>query len=278
MRERRALPAGDLGPRGVVVVGRNAYTANYFSDTVSAVELDGDHPRLKSIALGPKPALSEEQRGELFFHDARICFQGWQSCASCHPGQARVDALNWDLLNDGIGNPKNNKSLLLSHRTPPAMSTGARETAETAVRAGIQHILFTVQPPEVPTAIDAYLKALEPVPSPHLVKGKLSAAARRGEKIFRSTETSCAKCHPGPLFTDLKPHDVGSRSARDGEVSAFDTPTLVEVWRTAPYLHDGSSVTLREVLVKFNPDDLHGKTSHLTAEQLLDLCEYVLSL
>ena len=52
----------------------------------------------------------------------------------------RPDALNWDLLNDGIGNPKNTLSLLLSHQTPPVMITGVRASAEDAVRAGIKYI------------------------------------------------------------------------------------------------------------------------------------------
>ena len=46
-----------------------------------------------------------------------------------------VDGLNWDLLNDGIGNPKSTKTLLYSHATPPAMISGIRADAETAVRA-----------------------------------------------------------------------------------------------------------------------------------------------
>jgi YVTN family beta-propeller protein len=278
VRERRQLPEGDLGPRAVVVVGRHAYVANYFSDTLTVLELDGSHPKAESIPLGPKPQLTATRQGELYFNDARICFQGWQSCATCHPGDARVDTLNWDLLNDGIGNPKNNKSMLLVHKTPPAMSTGVRESAEAAVRAGIRHILFTVQPPEVAETMDTYLKSLKPVPSPHLVNGKLSAAAQRGEKIFRGKETGCAQCHPSPLFTDLKGYDVGTLGRFDKPSETFDTPTLVELWRTSPYLHDGSAIALRDVLTTANQNDQHGRTSHLTADQINDLIEYLLSL
>lgn len=278
VRERRRLPEGDLGPRAVTVIGRHAYVANYFSDTLTVMELDGTHPKAQSIALGPKPPMTAARQGEFYFNDARICFQGWQSCASCHPGEGRVDALNWDLLNDGIGNPKNNKSLLLAFKTPPAMSLGVRETPEAAVRAGIRHILFTVQPPEVGESLDAYIKSLKTVPSPHLEKGKLSAAAKRGEKIFRSQETACAQCHPGPLYTNLKGYDVGTLGRFDKPSDTFDTPTLVELWRTAPYLHDGSAATLRDVLITANKNDQHGKTSHLTADQLSDLIEYLLSL
>jgi YVTN family beta-propeller protein len=278
VRERRRLPEGDLGPRGVVVVGRVAYTANYFSDTLTALELDGPHPRAESLALGPKPEMTASRQGELYFNDARICFQGWQSCASCHPGDARADGLNWDLLNDGIGNPKNNKSLLLAFKTPPAMSIGVRESAEAAVEAGIRHILFTVQPPEVAESLGAYIRSLSPVPSPHLVKGKLSAKAQRGEKLFRSKEVGCAQCHPSPLFTDLQSYDVGTRGRFDREVGTFDTPTLVELWRTAPYLHDGAAATIRDILTTANKKNEHGKTSQLTPEQIDTLVEYLLSL
>lgn len=278
LRERRKLAEGDLGPRAVVVVGNLAYTANYFSDTFSVISLDDRDAPPQTIALGPKPVMSQARLGELNFHDAGICFQGWQSCASCHPGDARVDALNWDLLNDGIGNSKNNKSLLLAHQTPPAMSTGVRESAELAVRAGIRHILFSAETGDVATTIDEYLKSLKPVPSPLLVNGKLSAAAKRGQRLFRSREVGCTQCHPGPLFTDLQAYDVGTSARTDGSANELDTPTLIEVWRTAPYLHDGSAATMRDVLTTRNAGDHHGKTSQLTPDQINELAAYVLSL
>jgi DNA-binding beta-propeller fold protein YncE len=277
---RLQLPASDRGPRSVLVSGHTVFSANYFSDTLSLIDLAARYPAAQSLPLGPPPELNAARAGELYFHDASLCFQGWQSCSSCHPGNARTDGLNWDLLNDGIGNPKNTKSLLLAHQTPPAMSMGVRETAETAVREGIKHILFTQQPEAVASAIDAYLKSLKPVPSPFLVydrgAGRLSAAALRGKKTFASA--GCAACHPPGLFTDLHSYGVGTRGATDSPADIFDTPTLIEVWRTAPYLHDGSAPTLREVLTTHNPRDRHGKTSNLTTRELDDLCAYVLSL
>ena len=128
------------------------------------------------IELGPPPQLTQVRRGQMLFEDATICYQSWQSCASCHP-DARGDSLNWDLMNDGIGNPKSSKSMLFSHITPPSMAQGVRETAEEAVRSGLKNILFTKLPKEESTAIDEYLKSLEPVPSPHLVDGRTE---RRG--------------------------------------------------------------------------------------------------
>lgn len=276
VRQRVKLPASDRGPRAVAVAGRTAYAANYFSDTLSVIDLTAGQPVAVSVPLGPKPVMSPVRQGEFYFCDAGICFQGWQSCASCHPGDGRVDGLNWDLLNDGIGNPKNVKSLLFSHRTPPAMSLGIRDTAETAVRSGIRYILFTVQPEAVAATIDEYLKSLKPVPSPHLVNGRLSESARRGKAVF--TQARCAACHPPDLFTDLHPYDVGTRGPYDQPGDRFDTPTLIELWRTAPYLHDGSAATVRDVLTTHNLDDRHGATLKLSTRELDDLCAYLLSL
>jgi YVTN family beta-propeller protein len=275
-RQRVRLATNDLGPRAVVVVGHTAYVANYFSDTLSAVDLSVPHPVAGSIALGPKREMDLVRKGEFYFHDAGLTQQSWQSCSSCHPAGARADGLNWDLLNDGTGNPKNTKSLLMAHRTPPAMWVGARETAEAAVRAGIRHILFNTQPEKYGDAIDAYLKSLTPVPSPHLVGGKVSEAAKRGERVF--LRSGCSECHPSPLFTDLRQYDVGTRRPFDKVGARFDTPTLIEVWRTAPYLHDGSAISVRDVLTVRNPHDWHGKTSALSKQEIDDLCAYVLSL
>jgi cytochrome c peroxidase len=210
----------------------------------------------------------------MLFNDALICFQSWQSCASCHPSEARVDALNWDLLNDGLGNPKNTKSLLLSHQTPPSMMTGIRATAESAVRAGIRHILFAVRPEEESAAIDEYLKSLKPVPSPHLVDGKLSESAGRGRAVFR--KAGCSSCHSGPLLTDLQRYNVGTGDALDKD-RQFDTPALVEIWRTAPYLYDGRAATIRDVVTTCNRDDRHGRTSDLSEREIVDLVEFVLT-
>jgi cytochrome c peroxidase len=227
------------------------------------------------------------------------------------------------LLNDGAGNPKNTKSLLLSDKTPPMMWLGVRDSAKTAIRAGIEHILFSHQPDEVANSIEEYLKSLKPVPSPYLVHGRLSQGAKRGQKIF--TRAGCVDCHTPGLFTDLNSHDVGTSTISDrpapklndqaylrpappnhrkfvqtgcttchelgpassstsvygvprGSSIKFVTPTLVEVWRTAPYLHNGSAATVRDVVTTCNPHDQHGQTSDLSIQEIDDLCEYVLSL
>ena len=51
LRQRIKLPQNDLGPRAVVVLGRKAYVANYFSDTLSLVDLGSPEPKPQSIPL-----------------------------------------------------------------------------------------------------------------------------------------------------------------------------------------------------------------------------------
>ncbi|MDR3108119.1 MAG: hypothetical protein LBU65_00320 [Planctomycetaceae bacterium] len=230
----------------------------------------------RSVALlQTKPVWTDIRRGEMLFNDAMICREHWQSCATCHP-DGRADCLNWDLLNDGIGNPKNTKSMILSHETPPCMAHGIRKSAEVAVRSGIHSILFTEQPEEDACCIDEYLKQLKPVTSPKLVDGKLSEAAKHGKLLFDG-RAGCSDCHPAPLFTDLLMHDVNTQNARDTN-PRFDTPTLIECWRTSPYLHDGRYVTMRELLVDGQHYDTNGQIKNLTEQDIDDLVEYVLSL
>ena len=274
---RRRVLAGLLS-------GRTAVTALYFEDAVSLFNLDDPAARAQVVSLGPKPDLSRDRarRGEMLYNDGSMCFQQWQSCASCHP-DGRVDGLNWDLLNDGMGNPKQTRSELYNHVTPPTMITGIRKDMHACNAAGLIHIQFVTRPEEDVYCFDAYVEKMKPVPSPYLVNGKLSARAQRGEKLFR--QAKCAECHtpdkkaPGgePLWTDLKLYDVGVGTATETG-RKFDTPTLAECWRTAPYLYDGRALTMEEVLTICNPNDKHGETSKLTPEQIKDLAEYVLSL
>jgi cytochrome c peroxidase len=185
--------------------------------------------------------------------------------------------MNWDLVNDGLGNPKNARSLVWSSKTPPLMSLGVRESMDEAVEKGFQFVQFREIDPDDLNAVRAYLRSLEPEASPFLVAGRLSEKALRGKRLFEDAKVGCAHCHPAPLFTSLETRDVGTKHELD-RAGRFDTPACVELWRTAPYLHDGSAVTLQEMLTTMNPDDKHGKTSHLSREEIGALVEYLLSL
>lgn len=122
---RKRVKLAGNGPRTVVATPGGFAVACYFSRTLHLVTAGAElTSTVRDITLGPADD-DPARRGERMFHDATRCFQHWQSCATCHPG-VRTDALNWDLLNDGVGNPKQTKSLLFSLQTPPAMISGIR--------------------------------------------------------------------------------------------------------------------------------------------------------
>jgi cytochrome c peroxidase len=76
------------------------------------------------------------------------------------------------------------------------------------------------------------------------------------------------------LYTDLKVYPVGARGLAD-YVDAFDTPTLVEVWRTAPYLHDGRYATIRELIVAGKHGQGDGRATDLGQQEVDDLVEFL---
>ncbi len=265
IRNRKKIEGN--GPRNILLRGNKLYVPTYFSDTLNIIDLAKNIN--KTIALNPNHIPSQKWLGERYFNDATFCFQEWQSCNGCHPGDARTDGLNWDLLNDGIGNPKNCKSLLYSHTSAPAMISGIRPNAETAVRAGFKHIQFTEVPETVTLAVDEYLKSLRPLPSPYLKDGKLTDNAIRGKMIYK--RENCTYCHSGVLYSDFKMHKIGEIEFEKG----WDTPILNEVWRTSPYLNNGSMSTLFDLFTI----DKHGlKDKTLSASDIQDLIEYVNSL
>ncbi len=265
MRER--LPIVGNGPRELLLQDGKVYVPTYFSDTLNIVNL-ADR-QIDIFAYHPNRVESDENIGEKYFNDATYCFQNWQSCNGCHPGDARTDGMNWDLMNDGIGNSKNCKSLLYSHVTPPSMISGIRPNADTAVRTGYRLIQFYNIPNEKALYVDAYLKGLKHLPSPALVDGELSDLAKKGRDVF--DRLKCGECHSGVYFTDQKMHRIGEDIEFE---KGWDTPTLLEVWRTGPYLFDGRAATLEEVFSVHK----HGINGKLNKKDLDALVEYVRSL
>ena len=92
-----------------------------------------------------------------------------------------------------------------------------------------------------------------------------------------SRERRCQTCHRPPLFTNRLPSEIGTRGARDS-TNYFDTPHLLGIAQSAPYLHDGRAKTLEELWTTYQMDDQHGVSSYWSKEQLNDLIEYLKTL
>jgi YVTN family beta-propeller protein len=275
----KRIPSGGLGPKGMALSPGNEklYVANYFSDNIACIDPDSGKV-LNTIRLGRPGKMDTVRRGEFLFNDGAHCFQRWLSCTSCHPG-VRADGANWDLLNDGMCNPKNVKSLVGAHLTPPSMALGVRSGMEAAVEKGFLFIQFVTPKKEDLEAVRAYLRSVAFIPSPwHRGRNnKSDDLAQLGKKVFN--KAGCAECHPPPLYTDLKSYDVGIKPERSvPDNKEFDTPTLLELYRTAPYLHNGAAKNLEEVLTVYNRSDKHGQTSGLTKKEIRALVAFLRSL
>ena len=149
--------------------------------------------------------------------------------------------------------------------------------------------------------------------------GTLTDVQKRGMKTFYDPKVGCANCHPGDpmdkrgMFGDGQTHDVGTgrigkygfRSTPGavfnqkalnagvdpyGEeydvpiigldlVKEFDTPTLRDIYASAPYFHDGSATDLMSTIDNTITDnDKHGITSQLSGAELQDLVEFMKAL
>jgi YVTN family beta-propeller protein len=269
----RRFPAGGYGPRGIAVRGSELLVAQYFEEAIGVFDARTGAKKA-SIPLEPKKELTPWRRGELYFTDApSITFQGWFSCVSCHEEDGGSDGLNWDLPNDGTGNPKNVKSLHDAYDTPPSMWTGVRRDLDAATAAGARFQGFLPKP-GIHEGLVAYLSDPPRAPNPWR-KAIAPERLERGKAAY--SRARCDVCHPGPTFSDLKKHDLGL-GAKVDLVNRFDTQSLRETYRTGPYLHDGRAPTLESIFRDHDAQGLHGLWKRLSQEEFADLMAYLRSL
>ena len=190
------------------------YAAEYFTDS-----LGSDRPgragelEARSVKLGAEPPATAERRGETLFHDAQHCFQKVAELQQLPSHDARADGLNWDLLKDGVGNPKNTKSMLAAHRTPRHHLDRARPHAEASVRAGYRSIQFAGRPEEEAAAVDRVPEvAPRRCPARCSEKG-IERGRRPREKLFEARAAQSAiraSCTPAAAS-----FDVGTGNGRE---------------------------------------------------------------
>ncbi|MBI3697315.1 MAG: cytochrome-c peroxidase [Acidobacteria bacterium] len=121
-------------------------------------------------------------------------------------------------------------------------------------------------------------------------RNALSAEQQLGLQLFRG-QANCIACHVGPNLSDEKLHNTGV-AWRNGTLADpgagrgdFKTPTLREVARTGPYMHDGSIPALKDVIEFYdrggrpNPHlDPEIRPLHLSVSQKRTLAAFLESL
>jgi DNA-binding beta-propeller fold protein YncE len=269
-----------------------------------------------TVATEPlDPTVLEGKRIFYRSRDPRMSRTSYLSCASCHL-DGEGDNLVWDFTQRGEGlrntiplrgrggvahgalhwsanfdevqdfeHDIRNGQGGTGFMSDADFTTGTRGTPLGDPKAGVSVEL---------DALAAYLASLSSFGrSPFRREGDATweAAYARGEAIFQRPATGCASCHAGSVFTDSgfdgggapTLHDVGTLDTGSGQrlsgpLTGLDTPTLRGLWRSAPYFHDGSAASIRDVLTIRNPSDAHGVTSTLSSAEIDDLVVYLRAL
>jgi DNA-binding beta-propeller fold protein YncE len=258
--------------------------------------LELDRGPVPARATDPMPAALRE--GQWVFHTANDRYQQfpitvnhWIACESCHLDEG-TSAVTLRL-------PQGPRDVPSLHGGVDGflLRTATRERVRDFWRTINDEQGGTFRPDDVILGplldrLEEYVTLAIPAPPAPPVEEALAA---RGRALFEDPSVGCVRCHPGPRGTDSgdgnpsrslagtvllhdvgtcvlegpwpdRPHSDTTRRARDG--CAFDTPALVGLASSAPYLHDGSAPTLRALLTTRNVGDRHGRTAHLTAEDI----------
>lgn len=282
------IPTGK-NPKGLAISpdGRWLYVANRLSDMIGIIDTRSRRT-VDSVDLGGPKEITELRYGEQLFNYSSISFQKQLSCNTCHP-ENHVDGLIYDIAADGgMGyNLVDNRTMRGVAMTGPFKWSAKNPTLARQEGPRAAQLFFRSHgfDPEGVRAICRFIESVPLPPNPYVLSdGSLTPAQRRGKALFERSRTNtgpyiavanrCITCHPPPLYTDRKKHNVGTREYFDTE-REYDTPQLNRVYESPPYLHDGRCWSLEEIWTMHNPDDLHGRTNDMMKEQLNDLIEYM---
>lgn len=279
----------DAGPRGVAFLDdERALVHNFLSRSLREVNVTEARTRVAQVMAGTSFELSttleggealevydsaltpDAEAGRLLFYSAvndlvAVDASG-VSCSTCH-FQGRNDGLTWNLSGEGS---RQTPSLALSAAsTAPYTWTGA-------VRSITSEAMLTSQGrmggEGLDTATAEQIAAfVATIPLPLVAHApRDEAAVKRGAELFARADVGCAGCHPAPLYTDNLAHPMYG-------LAAVNTPSLLGLATTAPYLHDGSAPTLAAVLATARGGAM-GDVSMLGDEEIADLEAFLGSL
>ncbi|MEZ4322376.1 MAG: c-type cytochrome [Myxococcota bacterium] len=280
-----ATMVAGAGSNGAVFLGPNrAYVHNAFEDTVGELDLAqgtqvlqmhvdamtnfGEFaPAGRTWTVSTSPLSSQILEGRRLFFSAtdRSMGTGGISCATCH-FEGRNDGITWT-FESGL---RQTPSLagVVSETAPVTWTSDVASVADEADLTTRGRMGGSGLTPTNLAAIAAYVDFTRLPDTPE--QGLQSEAVARGAAIFARADVGCASCHSGERFTDNTGHSIRG-------IANLNTPGLQGVVGTAPYLHDGSMGTLRDVL-EWARTGAMGNTSSLSAGEMDDLEAYLKSL
>lgn len=303
----------NLAPQGLAIdpQGRRLFVHNFLSRSVSVYDVEAlvrgvrsSGPLLREVRVVADEKLERRALlGKRMFYNAsdpRMSRDGYISCASCHLDGGN-DGQVWDFtqVGEGLRNTIDLRGKAGTGLGPVHWTANFDEIQdfENDIRfqfsgTGFMRDSFFEQtrdplgPPKARRSVDLdnlaiFVETFDRFPdSPFRnADGSLTPAGERGRAVF--IERACWTCHSGAMFTDGVRYDVGT--IREGSGLGigdpllgvgFKTPTLLHLWDTDPYLHDGSAATLADVLAH----PAHRGPTPLSGEDEDDLIAYLLQI
>jgi mono/diheme cytochrome c family protein len=232
--------------------------------------------------VAPQALSADVVRGRELFHavDQRLTQNGAISCASCHPGGAE-DGTTWSFAEG----PRQSPALWggLTGSEPFHWDNSVRDIADISRATIIGRMGGSGLGKDDMVAIGAFLDTI-PAPAPPTTVMQAGESIARGAAVFAGL--GCQQCHGGVDLTDNQQHDVGTGAGfvERETMSVFASPSLKGLAHSAPYMHDGSARTMRDLVKDFvltnrmvgAGTELDGR--RLTPQQQDDLIAYLLSL
>ncbi|NOK22759.1 c-type cytochrome [Corallococcus carmarthensis] len=284
---RQLLDVG-AGPNGIALTrdGRKAYVYNAFDHTVSTLTASGDargdlHEEGERLVIAGDTLSPMAVAGRrLFFSavDERMTSPSVAvSCASCHL-EGREDGHVWGFP-DG---PRQTPSLAgrMTTATAPFHWSGEFSALGDFMSATVKDRMGGQElDADTVAKLGAFIDAI-PAPDNAFRDEPLTASQARGAALFK--QAKCDTCHSGTALTNNTNVDVGT-FVRSGVLqdavaviqAGLNTPSLLGVGRTAPYLHDGSAPTLKARLLNGRETNQHGMTAQLSDADMDDLVAYL---
>ncbi|RKG73737.1 c-type cytochrome [Corallococcus terminator] len=288
---RQVVSVG-AGPNGIAITrdGSKAYVYNAFDHTLSTLVSTGEDRESIVFEEGQRLALAGDVLSPLAAAGRRLFFTAADpkmtspmvavSCASCHL-EGREDGHVWGFP-DG---PRQTPSLAgrMTTSTAPFHWSGEFSGLGEFMNATvIDRMGGTQLDTDTVAKLAAFIDTIPATDNPHQ-GAPLTEAQTRGEALYK--KAACDTCHAGALLTNNTNADVGT-FVRTGALqdnaqvikSGLNTPSLLGVGRTAPYLHDGSAPTLRARMMNGRETNKHGQTSQLSDADVDDLVAYLQTL
>jgi len=280
------IPVGS-NPRGIAVSpdGSRVYVNNVLDGNLSVIDT-ATLTVTNLVTVTNIPLSATLLEGKKIFNSAAspsLTTDHWISCATCH-FDGMMDGRTWVGFPDG---PRNTPALFGVRQTLPMHWSGDLDELQdvevtirdiqfgTGLIAGSPHDTLGKPNAGISNELDAlaaYLGTIEVLDSPF--RANLTEI-NIGKSVFE--DLGCQSCHIPPLYTDHKLHDVGTgdpslEKNSHGRGTSFDTPSLIGLWLTAPYFHDGSAATLEQVL---QTETVHNVLGNIQAKELTALIAFM---